>query len=305
MWVWLVLLYGIFKGLREICKKKAMEISSPLEVLLIYSLISFLMVVPDVKNAMGLPVKFYGWIAIKSFVIFVAWLLSFYAIKKLPISLFGVLDLSRILFATFLGVTFLSEVMSPLQIVGVILVCIGLLSLKIKPKVKSSQLKKENQLLETEEFEKSAVGNAKMTLYVIMAFLSCALNAISGFMDKILMKDITSSQLQFWYMLFLVLFYLIFAIVSRKKNHIDFVKTIKNKWVWFLSILFIIADRALFIANGMEESRVTVMTLIKQSGSIVTILAGRFIFKEIGTIHKLICALIIIAGILLGVLNKC
>lgn len=305
MWVWLVLLYGIFKGLREICKKKAMEISSPLEVLLIYSLISFLMVVPDVKNAMGLPLKFYGWIAIKSFVIFVAWLLSFYAIKKLPISLFGVLDLSRILFATFLGVTFLGEVMSPLQIAGVILVCIGLLSLKFKPHRKLVHSNNQNQIVETAEIEKhNAVGNAKMTLYVIMAFLSCAFNAISGFMDKILMKDINSSQLQFWYMLFLVLFYFIFTIASRKRIHIDFVKTIKNKWVWFLSILFIIADRALFIANGMEESRVTVMTLIKQSGSIVTILAGRFIFKEKGTLHKLICALIIIAGILLGVIYK-
>lgn len=289
MWVWLVLLYGVFKGLREICKKKAMEISSPMEVLLIYTLISFLLVVPDVKNAMGLPVRFYGWIAIKSFVIFVAWILSFYAIRKLPISLYGVLDLSRILFATFLGVTFLGEVMTPMQIAGFILVCFGLLSLKFKRKSKVST-----------DANAVSVNAAKTTLYVIMAFLSCAFNAISGFMDKILMKDINSSQLQFWYMLFLVLFYIIYVICTRQK--IDFIKTFKNKWVWLLSILFIIADRALFIANGMAESRVTVMTLIKQSGSIVTILAGRFIFKEKGTVHKLICAAIIITGILLGVL---
>lgn len=285
MWVWLVLLYGVFKGLREICKKKALQISSPIEVLLIYSFISFVMVVPDVKNAMGLPLKFYGLIAIKSFVIFVAWILSFYAIKKLPISLYGVLDLSRVLFATFFGVTFLGELMTPLQVTGLVLVCVGLITLKINPSkanVKSSDEQKP------------------VTIYVIMAFLSCALNAVSGFMDKILMKDINSSQLQFWYMLYLVIFYIIFALVSRQK--IEIKKTLKNKWVWILSILFIIADRALFIANGMEESRVTVMTLIKQSGSIVTILAGRFVFKEKGTLHKLICALIIIAGIFLGVL---
>lgn len=52
----------------------------------------------------------------------------------------------------------------------------------------------------------------------------------------------------------------------------------------------------------MEGSRITVMTLIKQSGSLVTILAGKFIFKENNIAYKLICAGIIIIGIVIGVL---
>ena len=135
---------------------------------------------------------------------------------------------------------------------------------------------------------------------VILAFASCLLNAVSGLMDKILMKDINSSQLQFWYMLFLVLMYLAFILVTRTPVHIGSV--VKNYWIWILSILFVIADRALFVANGMADSRITVMTLIKQSGCIVTILAGRFLFHEKNTGHKLVCAVIIIAGIMLGVL---
>lgn len=288
MWIPLVLLYGVFKGLREICKKKAMVTSTPLEVLLIYTLISFVLVVPDVFNAMGMEARFYGYIAIKSFVIFVAWIFSFYAIKNLPISLFGVLDLSRVLFATFLGVVFLGEIMSPLQITGLVLVCSGLLLLKVKFNKK-------------DESEQEQVKHKNQTVFIIMAFVSCAFNAISGFMDKILMKDLNSSQLQFWYMLFLVIFYVIFVLVTKQKIRI--VNTIKNKWVWLLSILFVVADRALFLANGMSESRVTEMTLIKQAGCIVTILAGRYIFKEKGTVHKLICAAVIITGIVLGVMK--
>ena len=69
-----------------------------------------------------------------------------------------------------------------------------------------------------------------------------------------------------------------------------------------MSFFFIIADRALFIANGMDASRVTVMTLIKQSGSLVTILAGKFIFKEKNIRYKLICAAVIITGIVVAVL---
>ena len=285
-WMLLVLLYGVLKGVREIVKKKALERNSTLEVLFMYTFLSFLIVVPDVKNAMGLEPKYYLYIALKSFVIFLAWMFSFKAIKRMPISLYGVLDLSRVLFATLLGVIVLQEVLNFYQIIGLILVSGGLLLLKYKPKSMR---------------EAAAVASEKVEAkYVIMAFASCLLNAFSGLMDKLLMKDINSSQLQFWYMLFLVLMYFIFILVTRTPVRIKSV--LGNKWVWLLSILFVIADRALFLANGMAGSRITVMTLIKQSGCVVTILAGRFLFKEKNTTHKLICALIIIAGIVIAVL---
>ena len=69
-----------------------------------------------------------------------------------------------------------------------------------------------------------------------------------------------------------------------------------------MSLLFIVADRSLFIANGIEESKVTIMTLLKQSGVIVSIVAGKFVFKEKNIFHKLCCACIIICGIVIGVL---
>lgn len=285
-WMLLVLLYGVLKGVREIVKKKALERNSTLEVLFMYTFLSFLFVVPDVKNAMGLETKYYLYIAFKSFIIFLAWMFSFKAIKRMPISLYGVLDLSRVLFATLLGVIVLQEVLNLYQIIGLILVSGGLLLLKYKPRSMR---------------EVAAAASEKVEVkYVIMAFASCLLNAFSGLMDKLLMKDINSSQLQFWYMLFLVLLYLVFILVTRTPVRIKSV--LGNKWVWLLSILFVIADRALFLANGMAGSRITVMTLIKQSGCVVTILAGRFLFKEKNTTHKLICALIIIAGIVIAVL---
>lgn len=287
MWIWLVLLYGILKGCREICKKKALETSSSIEVLLIYTFVSFLLVCPDAPNAMGMEPKFYLLVALKAFIIFLAWILSFVAIKKLPLSMYGVLDLSRVLFATLLGVTVLGEKLSGIHIVGLVLVCAGLLLLKFKP-----------------VYEKSPTSIGKEKRYtasiIIVALVSCMLNSLSGLMDKILMKDISSSQLQFWYMLFLCSFYVIYALVGKQKISIK--RALKNKWIWILAIMFVVADRALFIANGMPESKVTVMTLIKQSGAIVSILAGKFIFKEKNVGHKLICAGIIIVGIILGVL---
>lgn len=290
LWMWLVLLYGVLKGAREILKKKALEKNSTIEVLFMYTLLSFLIVLPDAGNAMGLAPKYYFYIAAKSFVIFLAWMFSFKAIKKMPISLYGVLDLSRVMFATLLGVIVLHEVLSGYQIVGLLFVSTGLLLLKYKPR---------NRGEENGRTPEAAGKDSQVSvLYVVMAFASCVLNALSGLLDKILMRDISSAQLQFWYMLFLVLFYLAYILVTR--TPVKAGSVVRNQWVWLLSILFVIADRALFIANGIPGSKITVMTLLKQAGCVVTILAGRYLFKEKGTTHKMVCALIIIAGIVVG-----
>lgn len=281
-WVWLVLVFGVLRGVRELMKKKAIEKSSVMDVLFFYTLISFLLVVPDAKNAMGLTPVQLSLTALKAFVIFIAWMCGFYALERMPVSLYGVLDLSRMLFSTPLGVIFVGETMALPQIIGLILVSSGLVLLKAKKK--KSPLQEENV-------------SGKL---LIMALACCLLNSVSGTMDKILMRDMLSSQLQFWYMLFLVLWYGLFMLVKKIPFH--WKESLKNPWIWLLSILFVIGDRALFIANSMEGSRITVMTLIKQSGCIVTIIGGRIFFHEKNTLYKLICAGIILAGIVIAVI---
>ena len=320
MWMLLVLLYGVLKGAREIVKKKALTKSSVIEVLFFYTLLGFLFVTPQAPSAMGLEPKYYFWIALKSFVIFLAWICSFKAIKKMPISLYGVLDLSRVLFATLLGVVVLQETLNTHQMIGLVFVSAGLLLLKFKPSVLLKKLRanlqrtkgckdqtvpgQSDQVMDTTDAVtggSAAVrqsGNEVSVILVLFAFASCMLNAVSGLMDKLLMKNISSSQLQFWYMLFLVLYYLIYILCSHTRIRKE---VWKNGWIWLLAILFVIADKALFVANGIPDSRITIMTLLKQSGCVVTILAGKFIFREKNVGYKLFCAAVIVIGIVIGV----
>jgi drug/metabolite transporter (DMT)-like permease len=281
MWMALVLLYGLLKGTREIVKKKSLQYSSVMEVLFFYTLFAFLMVIPDAKRAMGVPLAKMGWIFGKSLIIFCAWILSFKAIKKMPISLYGVLDLSRVLFATLLGSLVLKEVMSTNQVIGLILVAAGLLLLKFHKK-------------STEKEEKIE------PLIIVCSLLSCMLNAVSGLMDKLLMKDLNSSQLQFWYMLFLVLLYGGYLLFGKEEVH--WKKAACNPWIWLLAFLFVVADRALFIANADPASKITVMTLIKQAGCIVTLAAGKWIYHEKHILHRAFCTVLVVAGIVVAVL---
>ena len=288
-WVFLVLLYGVLKGSREIAKKKAMMKNTVMEVLVVYTFLSFIFVIPQAGSAGNLETEFYFWIALKSFAIFIAWICGFYSLKYLPVSLYGVLDLSRVLFSTFMGVVFLHEVLNAWQIAGLIIVSFGLLFLKFSPQ--KNEVK--NPMLES--------AKTNVPFYVVLALISCVLNAVSGFMDKVLMKSVTTSQLQFWYMVFLAGYYLLYIIIKKEKISLS---VLKNVWVWIMALMFVIGDKALFIANGMSESKITVMTLIKQAGVIVTILGGKFLFKEKNIAHKLLCVAIIICGIVIGVLFK-
>ena len=137
MWIALVIIYGLFKGIRDITKKKAMQISSMIEVLFVYTLLSFIMgaflsFLPGEASPLEMDFSRLWIIGIKSSMIFIAWMCSFKAIKKLPIGFFGIMDMSRVVIAAVLSVVFLNETPTVFKIVGIALVLAGLLLVNLK-----------------------------------------------------------------------------------------------------------------------------------------------------------------------------
>jgi len=283
MWILLVLIYSLLKGSRDLIKKKALQKSTAAEVLLLYSAAAFLLLLPDLPKALQAPPAYIPLAALKALVLFAAYLCSFNAIKNLPISLYGVVDLSRMLFSILLGVALLHEPMGLWQITGTILVAAGILLLRGKG---------DKHLTG----QKSRRGN----LFILLAFVQSFLNACSGILDKISVQYLTSAQLQFWFMLFLLLFYMLYAFAAKVR--IQWRTALKNYWIFLIALLFVFADRLLFLANADADSSVIVMTLLKRSGCIVTILGGKLFFGEKHIGRKLLCAAVMLAGILLAVL---
>lgn len=279
LWIGFVFIYGILKGFREIVKKKALERSSLMEVLFFYTFIGFLFVLPDFKSAIQLDLSMVGYICIKSFIIFIAWILGFTAIQKMSVSLYSVLDLSMVLFSTMFGVLVLREQMTASRVIGLLFVLTGLLLVNLRGKEKQEKTKVK---------------------YIAFVIIASFLNAVSALMDKILLRDITSSQLQFWFMFLMSLMYLAYLIVV--KVHINWSVLKKNYWILILGIMSVLGDRALFVANGIPDSKITVMTLIKQCSCLITIVVGKFAFQERNIGYKLFCAGIVIAGIAIALL---
>lgn len=275
-WIIFIILYGILKGTREPIKKKLLKDVDVLTALFVYTFIGFLMAVPTAKGVFSVPLSIFAWILIKSGSIFFAWILSFTVLKKIPVSIYGITDMSRVLFSTLMGVVFLQESLTLKGIVSLCLVVLGLyLANRRKADTKEPYSMKQIWLL----------------------LLACFFNAISGTLDKYIMSTgtITSSALQFWFMLTLSLMYLAYILIRREKLQIK--KAVTTPWIYVLSFSLVLGDRLLFIANSDPASQVTVMTLLKQSSAVVTIILGKIIYHEKNIIKKLICAAIILVGI--------
>ena len=280
MWILLTAFYGVAKGARDGLKKKALPQSCVKEVLFLHTALAFIFTIPFSHNIFGMPAIYHLWVFIKSFVIFLAWILAFTSIKKMPVSFYGIMDSARMLFSTALALLFLGESMTFNKGAGLLLVLLGITAVNIG----------------------HSDGEKVKTKYLIMSLSSCLLNAVSGFMDKKLLSAgaIDSSQLQFWYMLYMTVLYGIYIFAAHVPVRLGTLKT--NYWIVILSVLFIAADRALFIANEDPASQVTVMTLIKQLSVVVTVLTGKFVFHEKDILKRAICACVVVAGVVVATL---
>ena len=279
LWILFIFIYALLKGSREGMKKMALKKSSSNEILFFYTLTGFILTLPFSATAFELEPHFIFWIFIKSAVVCTAWLCAFAALKKMSVSLYGIMDLSRMVFSTFLGVFVLGEIFTIKKAIGVILVTLGLLLVNLK---KNTETK----------------GMTVITLTA--ALLNCFFNAVSGTMDKVLMQYMNSSQLQFWFMLFMTLIYGAILLIRREKIYFSHLKS--NYWIIIMSLSLIIGDKLLFEANASPLSEVTIMTIIKQSSVLVTVLTGWIFFKEKHILYKLLCTAIILSGIFIAIL---
>lgn len=281
LWIIYVVIYALSKGIREGIKKSATAKSPSEEILFFYTLIGLIMVLPFSAQAFCLAPEYIFRIFVKSLVCCVAFACAIGAIKNMSVSLYGITDLSRMVFSTLLGVFLLGESFTLPKCVGITLVIIGLL-LANRKKSAASQ----------------GVDGKTLTLVLV----NCFLNAVSGIMDKVYMRDFAPGQMQFWFMLFMTVIYGTYFAV--KKADISLPRALRNWRIPLMSLSLVAGDRLLFEANASPYSEVTVMTVIKQSSVIVSVLCGWLFFHEKNIPYKLMCASIVLSGIFVTLFVK-
>lgn len=297
IWIPLILVYGICKSFREALKKKALQSCSVLEVLFFYTFFAFLLTIPFSigQGIFEISYRYHLVILLKSFMIFVAWICAMSAMKRLPLSIYCVLDMSRTLFSVLLSIVLLGETLGLLQGIGMTLVLAG---------VTIVNLKKDKQTGEHTSYK-----------VIPLVIISALFNAFSATIDKYTLSSdpnrwffgselLNVAQMQFWYMLYLTSFYGLYILARYlvKKEKINAKKALKCPWIYVLSILFMLADKAMFIANSNPYSKVITMTTLQQISVLVTIVLGKILYKEKNILYRMCCAILIITGIIISVI---
>ncbi|MBR3887938.1 MAG: EamA family transporter [Clostridia bacterium] len=276
-WIIYTFLYALFSGLFQSSNKKAREKNSTYEVLAGMALIAFVASLPINHNVFAIDATGFAIVVAKSIFVILALLLGLYAMFQMPLSLYSVINLGRIIFTILLSILVLGEKLTLTTFIGMLIVLIGVLLVNAPSK---TNRKKETSL--------SAV---------LMLLAACFFNACSATTDKLIMSYMTPGQVQFWFLLFLTIGYWILLLSKRKK--INYKQMFTNPWVYVAGLALAYGDQFIFRANAEPDCIVTVMTLIKQVSAVEMILLGKLLFKEKGIGKKLACSTIIIAGIAL------
>lgn len=279
-WILFTVICAICKGFFESVKKKALEKSSIYEVLAWFCLIAFIISIFINKNVFEIEMMNIFVIFIKALFVVAAWLLNLHVLEKMQISLYGVISLSTIIFSLILSILFLGEKITINIIIGAIIVILGL-------------------VLANMDITKHKDKTASMKLVVIL-LISCLFNSAASTMDKIILKDITNNQLQFWFLLFMTIINWIILLVKKEKVGLKTVK--KNYWIPLTAVFLVVGDKFLFMANEIPESKASIIMIIRQLSAVQIIILGRILFKEKEIVKRLLCCILVILGIVITVI---
>ena len=294
MWIYLGLLAALFLGLHNICKKHAVQGNEVFPVLLgtvssgfifvaffyILTLFNSNFAIENDLFFQNISLEKHAFIFIKSMIMTSSWVLAYQALKHLPLTIVTPIR-SAGPFFTFIGALFIyKERPTIYQWIGFFVIII---SVMIYAKIG----KKEGI-------------NFKKNKWIFAIIGATFFGACSGLYDKYLIQNLSLNPqtLQFWfcfYTIIILLFILSFTWFPFQEKR----KAFKFRWsIVLVGVLLQTADYCYFKALQDPEALIMMLSAIKRSQLLITVLIGGFIYKEKNKRKKLVPLI----GILIGVL---
>ena len=306
MWLAFAFLSAALLGFYDVFKKQSLKNNAVVPVLFLNTLFCSLIFLPFiVLSACGsslmegslFHVPMVGWeahkyIVLKSCIVLSSWLLGYFGIKHLPITLVGPINATRPVMVLVGAMLVFGERLNLYQWIGVLLAIISVFLL-------SRSGKKEGIDFKNNRWVFAIVGAA-------------VLGAISGLYDKYLMAPVSEGGIgldrmvvQSWYNIYQCLMMGIMLLLlwyPKRKNTTPF------HWHWaiiFISIFLSAADFVYFYALSLEDAMISIVSMIRRGSVIVSFLFGAMVFREKNLKSKAIDLLLILIGMVFLYLGSC
>ena len=281
-WVLPTVLSAVMLGFYDIAKKHAVNANAVMPVLFFSTLSGcvgvtlFSVFSGKTTEVFSITLLQFILIFLKSVLVAASWVCAYCAMKTLPISIASPVRASAPLW-TFLGSLVLyHEIPTVIQAIGMILIFAGYYAFAVIGKLEGFSFRHKG---------------------MIFIFAGTLLGAASALYDKFLLNvlSIPHVPLQFHFALDLVLI-LGIAWLCRRKSSSAFV------WRWSIvltGILLVIADNLYFYALSTPDVKISILSLIRRSGCIISFLFGSWIFRDSRIKFKAAALLLILLGVAL------
>ncbi|MCE5340096.1 MAG: DMT family transporter [Planctomycetaceae bacterium] len=292
MWLYLGVFSALFLGFYDISKKHSLRQNAVLPVLL-YSCLTAAVIFlpfiilsythPNLMSGSGLYVPpittFSGhWhLFLKSLIVYIAWILSYTALKHLPISIATPIGASAPLWTLLGAVLIFHEHPNAMQYAG-LAIMIGSYYLY--------------SIIGSKEGIKFTSDK-----WVAFIFAATLVGTLSGLYDKHLIQTLKYHPLtvQAWFFVYLVVLFAPTVWLSRFYGQkIPFI------WRWsipLIGIFLIVADFAYFRALTYQGSLIAMLATLRCSCVVISFLGGILLFKELRPAYKAVALTGVIAGV--------
>lgn len=298
MWAFAALLSAFFLGIYDIFKKSSLNGNAVIPVLFFATLTCTFIFLPVVIGSTFSPAFFASiglyaptlsftehlQVLLKSAIVVSSWILAFFAMKHLPISIFAPIR-STGPFWTFIGaIIIFNEKLNGLQWTGVFLTLLFFYLFSTAGKKEGIEFKRNKWI------------------YFLIA--GTILGAASGLYDKYIISRIDRIAVQAWfsfYQVAILLPVLLFLWLPNRQKSTPFV------WRWTIVAIgftLVIADFLYFWSISIEGSMISIISNLRRSSVMVTFILGAILFREKNLKEKGIYLVGILAGILLITLGS-
>lgn len=291
MWILLAVVSGLCLGFYDIFKKISVNANNVLVVLLLNTVFSVLLMSPVliggiIEGNYGLGNTLHGHLEIilKSFIVLSSWLLGYFGLKHLPLTIAGPINAARPVIVLVGALLIFGEKLNLLQWAGILL---GFWSLFFISKVGGK-----------EGF------SMKHSRWIWFAIGATTMGAVSALYDKYLLRYYHPLEVQAWYSFYqMIIMGVTVAILMKLQpaNHTPF------HWTWaipFISVFLTIADVAYFYSLSIPDSMIAVVSMIRRGAVIVSFFYGVIALHEKHIRLKLIDLGVLLVGLILLVLGS-
>ena len=286
MWVALALISATCLGFYDVMKKLSVRGNDVLTVLMLNTVFGAVLMSPilvggiaTVECSISSPAA-HGMIIIKSFIVLGSWILGYFAVKHLPLTIQGPINASRPVMVLVGAVAVYGEQLNLLQWAGISL---GFLSLYMISRISAS----EGISLRSSRWLWMAVGAA-------------LLGAVSALYDKYLLRHFRPLDVQAWYSFYQCIIMSCALMAVRRwssSSHSVF------SWRWtipLISIFLTVADIAYFYSLSLDGAMISVVSMIRRGSVVIPFIYGAVMLREKNFKAKAadLCILMVSLGLL-------